>query len=237
MQTPASLTFFVQLEQTGTTIFQTLAGVALDIKTKKPAAESVSLSPHNGDDRDIQYLLNAFLIFNVVQLGAILALAHLHRKQKRATERMSAALLPPILEGEDDEDTADRTPLLKGPVDAWSRQDPTSPRICTKSAPATVRSLRGLASPSTSHHVPEQSIQLLRSASQSSSARSSRYLIPGVAPANGRLVRTKREVKRGEFFAILSGASIAFAWILFMGIAWLRLRSKAERAAHMGSFN
>ena len=76
----------------------------------------------------------------------------------------------------------------------------------------------------------ETSIPLTRSASQSSSIRS-RYLLPGIAPGAAQVVRTKREVKRGEMFAMLCGGLIAFAWILFMGTAWLRLRSKEERGA------
>jgi hypothetical protein len=51
----------------------------------------------------------------------------------------------------------------------------------------------------------------------------------------GRVVRTKKEVKRGEMFAVMSACGIAFAWLLFMGVAWVRLRSKEERSVHMGS--
>lgn len=44
-----------------------------------------------------------------------------------------------------------------------------------------------------------------------------------------KILRTKAEVRRGEVFALLSGTLIALAWILFMGTAWYRLRSKEER--------
>lgn len=203
--------------------------MALDIKTKK--GEAAAVKPVDGDERDIQYLLNAFLIFNVIQLCAIVGLARLDRKQKHAATRRMNALLPPIIE-EDDEPLLDTTPPVKEPVDedAWHRQDPSSPAAQQKSLPGTVRSLRGVPSASTAV-ADEASIPLLRSPSQASSVRNSRYLAAGLVPAStsGKTFRTKREVKRGEVFAIICGLWIAFAWILFMGTAWLRLRSKEER--------
>ena len=224
----------LQLEQTGSTIFQTLAGMALDIKTKKPAAESIasiaSSVSANGDVKDMQYLLNAFLLLNVFQFGAIIALAHLDRKQKHAEARRTSALLPPIIE-EDDEPFLDASsPKEPAEEDEWHQQDQSSPAVHSKSLPGTIRSLRGIpAPPAGTTLAVDSSIPLRRSASQSSSMRS-RYLIPGT-PTSGQVVRTKREVKRGEIFALLCGGLIAFAWLLFMGTAWLRLRSKEERGA------
>ncbi|GJE86095.1 MFS general substrate transporter [Phanerochaete sordida] len=219
------------LEQTGSTIFQTLAGVALDIKTKKAAVEAVTV-PENGDARDIQYLLNAFLILNVIQFGALFALSRLHQKQTRAAARRMNALLPPIPE----EDTASTTSDSSRKAEQeWQNFDPTSPALGGKSATGTVRSARGMniASPSTST-VSEQSIPLLRSPSVASSARSSRYLSFAPGQATVKIVRTKKEIKRGEAFAVLSGIFIAFAWILFMTVAYFRLRSKEERTAQIG---
>ncbi|EKM61026.1 uncharacterized protein PHACADRAFT_247333 [Phanerochaete carnosa HHB-10118-sp] len=221
------------LEQTGSTIFQTLAGVALDIKSKKPAAEVIT-SPTNGDTKDIQYLLNAFLLLNIAQFGALIALARLDRKQKWAAARRTAALLPPIHE----EDTDAASTASSGPrkvEDEWQRYDPSSPTLGGKSATGTVRSYRSIAvaSPSTST-VAEQSIPLLRSPSISSSARNSRYLSLAPGQTTVKMVRSKKEVKRGEIFAIISGLSIAFAWILFMVVAYFRLRSKEERISHIG---
>ncbi|KAF7791842.1 hypothetical protein EIP86_002866 [Pleurotus ostreatoroseus] len=217
------------LEQTGSTIFQTLAGLALDIKSKKAASESVDTN--NGDKKDIQYLLNAFLILNVMQFVAIVGLARLDRKQKRAAARRLSALLPPIVE-EDDEPFLDipaTPPKEPGDEDEWPHQDQSSPATQTKSLPGTVRSLRGVQAPSTAIS-PEQSIPLLRSASQASSQRNSRYLPGLVSPSTApKIVRTRSEVKRGKAFSLMSGCLIAFAWVLFMGTAYLRLRSKEER--------
>ena len=223
----------MKLEQTGSTIFQTLAGVALDIKTKKKeAAESLVAPVNNGDARDIQYLLNAFLLLNVVQFGALVFLARLDRKQKKAAARRMAALLPPIVEEEEDASSTTSMSPDKG-EDTWNRFDPSTQLAGGKSATGTIRSLRGLASTSAAA-TSEQSIPLLRSPSISSiTPRSSRYLsFPNSSQT--RVVRTKSELKRGEFFAVLSGASIAFAWVLFMVVAWLRLRSKEERTSTLG---
>ncbi|KAJ3554552.1 hypothetical protein NM688_g3046 [Phlebia brevispora] len=68
------------LEQTGSTIFQTLAGMALDMKSKKEAAAEVATPENdNGDPKDMQYLLNTFLFLNLMQLIAIVGLARRRR--------------------------------------------------------------------------------------------------------------------------------------------------------------
>lgn len=188
------------------------------------------MTGNDGEKTDIQYLLNAFLILNVLQFIGIVGLARLDRKQKRAAARRLSALLPPIVE-EDDEPFFDTPDPAKEPgeEDAWPQRDQSSPVLHTKSLPGTVRSMRGVPSPSTAVS-DEQSIPLLRSASQASSQRNSRYLPGLISPApSPKLVRTKREVRRGEVFSMMSGLLIAFAWVLFMGTAWLRLRSKEER--------
>lgn len=188
---------------------------------------------NNGDARDIQYLLNAFLILNIAQFGALIALARLDRKRKRDAARRMAALLPAIQEEEDDTTSASSVDPRKEPVDdSWDPYAPSSsPRLAAKPLTGTVRSLRGLAAPSTSTAT-EQTIPLLRSPSVASTVRHSRYSST-TSQHSSRVVRTKREIRRGEFFAVISGISIAFAWVLFIGVAWLRLRSKEERTAQL----
>ncbi len=180
----------------------------------------------------MQYVLNAFLLLNVAQFVGIVGLAHLDRKQKRAAARRTSTLLPAI--EEDSDYHVETPPLIKESIseDEWNGRDSSSQVLGTRPATGTIRSLRGV--PSTSASITaEQSIPLLRSPSQSSSARKSSYLAAGItapSPLTGRVTRTKAEVKRGESFALLCGVMIAFAWILFMGTAYLRLRSKAERS-------
>ncbi|OCH96182.1 MFS general substrate transporter [Obba rivulosa] len=214
------------LEQTGSTIFQTLAGVALDIKSKKPAAETALPA---GDARDVQYLLNAFVILNVLQLAGIVALARLDRKQRAATSRRMSALMQPALEDIDEERVPqDASNDSKEPVDDENEW----PEDLTQSLRSRRASVIG-RSPLPSTSSPEQSIPLLRAYSEAPSRRSSRYLVsarpadPSEIPV--RVVRTKAELRRGEIFATLSGILIFFAWVLFIVTALLRLRPKEGR--------
>ncbi|KAI1797869.1 MFS general substrate transporter [Ganoderma leucocontextum] len=182
------------LEQTGSTIFQTLAGLTLDIK-KNPSEKGL---PINQDEDDVQYLLNAFVLFNVLEILAILGLAHLdHREKERAIRRASGLLPQSIDEQEGGEDHWQPEP---------SESAPTHPRGSSFSRPARPAS-----------STPEQSIPLLGN-SHASSRRGRRYSIESIG-----------EVRRGKIFAIMSGILIACAWVLFMGTAWYRLRSREER--------
>ena len=67
-----------QLEQTGTTISQTLAGLILDAKLRDSPAPSIG-------DKRIQHLLNYFLMLNMLQLLGIICLWYLDRQKKSAT--------------------------------------------------------------------------------------------------------------------------------------------------------
>lgn len=64
------------LEQTGSTIFQTLAGIALD--TRKDAGCRSS-------DTALQHLLSILLVINALQLFSILGLAGLQRRKAQAS--------------------------------------------------------------------------------------------------------------------------------------------------------
>lgn len=66
--------------------------------------------------------------------------------------------------------------------------------------------------------------------------RGNRYLVDAVVeeepsdpPVKAKVLRTKAEVRRGELFSVMCGVLIAFAWVLFMVTAWLKLRSREER--------
>ncbi|RDX55878.1 MFS general substrate transporter [Lentinus brumalis] len=216
------------LEQTGSTIFQTLAGLALDVKSKKPSEKE--LSPIDGDDKDIQYLLNTFLFLNLLQILAIIGLACLDKKQRQAAARRMSALLPQIA---NDSESEEEEPVSKRHApgdDDWQAEASTSdvdPRRRRSSLSHHIRH---------SSSITQQSIPLLGSGSRHSTVRGSRYLVEAAvaedstgAPVTVMLVRSKPEVRRGEVFASISILAIAFAWALFMGTAWYRLRSKEER--------
>ena len=227
-----------QLEQTGSTIFQTLAGLALDIKSSKHE----KLAPAQGDPRDVQYLLNAFVVFNALEILAIVALSRLDRKQKEAASRRTSMLLPQTVDESEDEDAVPSAGKdgARGD-DTWLTESDENDNGSRSRRGSQRGSQRGsrlsahFARPSSS--LPqEQSIPLLNGGSRPSTIRGSRYLVdavvsetPSSPSVKAKVLRTKSEVRRGEIFAVLSGLLIASAWALFMGTAWMRLRSKSER--------
>ncbi|KAJ3761891.1 major facilitator superfamily domain-containing protein [Lentinula raphanica] len=70
------------LEQTGSTIFQTLAGLALDTHAKDPAK-----GHPKGTESAIQRVLNLFLVLNVLHMLTIVGLAYLQRKKDSEAEQ------------------------------------------------------------------------------------------------------------------------------------------------------
>ncbi|TBU48356.1 MFS general substrate transporter [Dichomitus squalens] len=214
------------LEQTGATIFQTLAGLTLDIK--KPPTERVL---PDQDDEDVQYLLNTFVLFNVLEVFAIVGLAYLDHKQKeRVVRRTSTINLPGSPDDSEGEDSAVKPARTEGGDDWQTERSADSPAHMRRGSSF---SRLPRASPSSS----EQNIPLLGGGAHTSTPRGSRYFndaavlgSTGDRPVKARRTRrTRGEVGRGEVFAIMSGMLIASAWVLFMGTAWYRLRSKEDR--------
>ncbi|KZT74645.1 MFS general substrate transporter [Daedalea quercina L-15889] len=214
------------LEQVGSTTFQTLAGVALDLTRKK--AENTE--PTRGDNRrDIQLVLNAFLFLNVLQFASIIGLGWLDRKRREAASWRQRALLSAVQSEVAPEDDTERSAeMAKGKERAgaiWRIDNMHSRGECSRG--------ESCCRASTSDQV--QSVPLLRDHSRHSSHRESRYVIapldpnPPQQPPYPR--RSKAVLRRGEFFAVLSGMAIFSAWVLFLVTAYLRLRSKEERGS------
>ncbi|KAG6902873.1 hypothetical protein C0995_010042 [Termitomyces sp. Mi166 len=70
-----SLILYPTLEQTGSTIFQTLAGLVLDMQKK---------TDHKASKAALQHFLNVFVAVNGVQLSSVLGLAALQKKKAQA---------------------------------------------------------------------------------------------------------------------------------------------------------
>ncbi|KAF8140234.1 major facilitator superfamily domain-containing protein [Boletus edulis] len=160
------------LEHTGSTIFQTLAGILLDSK-----------GPGYGSNLpSIQYLLYAFLFFNILQLVSLKGLSHLdnYRRRRRAQD-------PSYSDG------------LLSPSSSDSNASTHDLQESLEAAPIVERA------PLLSHH-----------------DRAS------WDPIHHNVFRWS-EKRRGLLYAWLSGLLICFAWGLFLGTAWLRLRSAGER--------
>lgn len=76
----------LQLEQTGSAVFQTIAGLALDANNNKGG---------QGNKRTSQYLLDAFLLLNVLQFLSILGLAYLQRRKNQELEQRIVSEVDP----------------------------------------------------------------------------------------------------------------------------------------------
>ncbi|KZT02737.1 MFS general substrate transporter [Laetiporus sulphureus 93-53] len=213
------------LEQVGSTAFQTLAGVALDIKGKGKNAELSSLT---GDDKDLQYLLNAFLLLNVLQFAAVIGLSRLERRRREAVALRRSARLSavPSEVGHDDDAPPPKAEDSRGRK-IW--------RV-TSSEVVIGECSRGQSCCRADSSGAAESVPLLRDSSRTASYQDNRFLISPISPRSHsrstlRVSRSKAVIRRGELFAAMSAMMIVFAWALFLGTAYLKLRSKEERGS------
>lgn len=203
------------LEQTGSVIMQTFAGLALDTGSTGSPGEDTPDTPSRRGLAGIQHLLNAFLVLNMCQLLALRALANLDRRRKTA----AASALG--IHGSSSERIPDE-------FDGNETGSPESGHFGEDNAEGTIhlplsaaeRSLHPPNSPEQMH--PHLVSETGRSYIDSSDANP-RTQIPQSVPLKSK------QVKRGELFVGLSASLVVFAWVSFLVTAWLRLRSRAER--------
>ncbi|KAG2159888.1 major facilitator superfamily domain-containing protein [Suillus bovinus] len=111
------------MEQTGATIFQTIAGLVLDgdQRVKK------------GDQDTTQQLLNVFLAFNVLQLLGIIGLSHLDSRRRQAAETLENTIRDEGgVERESEEEstfTGGEGDILASEIGPLSSQDPRKPLL------------------------------------------------------------------------------------------------------------
>ncbi|KAI0067687.1 MFS general substrate transporter [Artomyces pyxidatus] len=189
------------LEQTGTVMSQTLAGLILDVKRRSPNTLDPRDPITNTEDASIQRLLNTFLLLNTIQLIGIGGLWFLDRRQKELTLRRRSSLLqrhiseeqPPTIKAyeDDSEEHSDQEPLHLA-----RRRSIESPVDCT---PPIVASSDPLLSSSPDNIT--------------------------------RPKRVSRRSRRGRVFTAILFSLVIAAWLLFLVTAWVRLRSKAERGS------
>jgi len=194
------------LEQTGSVIMQTLAGLTLDTEPQRSSPGKAALeAPSRSGIPAIQRLLNTFLFLNVLHFLTLVALSYLDRRRKAA---LASAM---SIHGYPD----------RMMPDVLGEHEPGTPESVDIDLPPSIREE---LLPSTASH--EQTPLL------SDTERS--YFTENPAASNRRrqinIPKTK-QVRRGELFAGLSAGLVVFAWVLFLVTAWLRLRSKAERGA------
>ena len=195
-----------QLEQTGTTITQTLAGLWLDSEKKKET--TLAAAPSGGDGSRLQWLLNGFLFVNVLHLVAIWALGYLKEKKQNAQNEAGVQE-----EGEDEErrDVPGSEPGIG--------ELPASPDLSSQSPSDQI---------STGDHVTSP---LIRPRDVSSVYRSYVTDPQPRQPRQDNLMgaTTPAEVRRGKVFASLCVATVVFTWGLFLITSFVKIRSRRER--------
>lgn len=202
---------FIKLEQTGSVIMQTFAGLALDNRSTSSPGQDTPDNPSQRDLAGIQHLLNVFFLLNICQLLALMALAHLDRRRKSATAS-----------------TVDIHGSGGGTIpDEFDDGLPANGHLAEDDQEGTIRLPLSVIDVSfLPTNLPEQGHPLLASETQESYhawVPSHPTHLPTGVPLKPNRVR------RGELFAGLSASLVVFAWVLFLVTAWLRLRSKADR--------
>lgn len=209
---------YVQLEQTGSTIFQTFAGLFLD-RAKKNVQAGNTLSELGA----IQRLLGVFLFLNICQFGSILGLWKLDKKRKQqAAELARRAQYQPVNDIEEDLEAecrssprAQRNSLLSPKEHV--RQESVSLQRRQESS-GTIDPPSGF----TPGEIEEEEEPLLVDNEPVP------WHVTVEEPIAGE-AQSRKEHVRGEAFGVISICLIAFAWIFFIITAFLRLRAKSER--------
>ncbi|KZT30405.1 MFS general substrate transporter [Neolentinus lepideus HHB14362 ss-1] len=199
------------LEQTGSTISQTLAGLSLDLKS-------------HASQKPIQYLLNAFLAINILEILVLVGLVKLVRRRARTAaesqQRKNA--------GSRKEQSYGRGSVPQASARPSQTRASTSSQESTEDTPLLAepeRTSQGFETP------PIHPYLILPDEVEDTEAHASGDTN---LPSSSVMVISKTEVRRGELAATASAVLVLFAWVLFMVTAWLRLRSRQERGGTAG---
>ena len=217
-----------QLEQTGTTIFQTFAGLYLD--KHSPQQGSSPTGPNKATDK----LLQLFLCLNILQFVGIVGLWTLDRRRKRQaryTALIAHSTDPSSDDQLDDDEETPKTSRSNRLSLSGSRRISESHSLHRwEHAFETLPGVSGAAHdsdtiPGTAEGLEEER-PLLREEAQHGTSASlpSKEEEPefGVAQSRG-------EILRGEIFSVLGICAILFAWVFFIVTALHRLRSRGDR--------
>jgi hypothetical protein len=180
---------------------QTLTGLGLDLKKKQPQYTN-KLDQSSDNDMRLQWLLNSFVFFNILQLVGIWGLGYLDKRKKKIL-----VYSPPPSEGETGQE---HVKFREG--GEWSHGAISLPGPSTDDSP-----------------VPQQRVPLL--SSHTNSSMDDGYVLqpaPGTCLTLPKKI-TRAEMKRGRIFAWMCAGVFLFSWILFLATSILKIRSKKER--------
>lgn len=200
----------LQLEHTGTTITQTLAGLWLDSKKKKEEDKKLVTVLSEGDGSRLQWLLNGFLFVNVLHLVAIWGLGYLNEKKQNAQKEAGVQ----DERGNEDEERRDAPGSEPG-----TDEPPASPDLSSQSSNDRIPTGDHVTSPLLR---PRDASSVYQSYGSHPRPRRQQDtpLMGATAPA---------EVRRGKLFALLCAATVVFAWGLFLITSFIKIRSRRER--------
>jgi len=202
---------YLQLEQTGTTITQTLSGLWLDFEKEEQKSGSIAVISEKDGPR-LQWLLNGFLFVNVLHLVAIWGLGYLNGERQNAQKEAAVRR-----EGEDEE--RQNTSGLASGIDGPS----SSPELSSQSSGDRTPEGDHTASPLL-HPRDASSVYRSRGADPRPTQSQDTTLMGATTP---------EEVRRGKLFASLCAATVVFAWGLFLITSFIKIRSKREREGHL----
>lgn len=220
------------MEQTGTTIFQTFAGIYLDKNSPSKSGDGLPKGP-------LDNLLRSFVFLNVLQLIGICGLWGLDCRRKRQAQQIA------LITARSNTDPPDEVVMADSDID--DEQSPNSP----KSNRLSFTKVKRIAE---SHSLQRRDsvLELMTGVGSSSrvgetnetneSEEEERPLLgeemnPIIRPklqskeaeVEIGVARSRGEVLRGEIFGILGICAIIFAWAFFILTALHRLRSKEDR--------
>lgn len=218
VRTPASaptiiLKPYVQLEQTGTTITQTLSGLWLDSKKEETKSGSITIVSEKDGPR-LQWLLNGFFFVNILHLAAIWGLSYLNEKKRNAPKDVT---VQSERENEDEERLGE-SGSVSG-IDDPSSSPELSPRSPSDQTPEGDHTASPLLHPRSASLV----YQNYGTHPRPSKSQQDASLMGAATPA---------EVRRGKLFASLCATTVVFAWGLFLITSFIKIRSKREREGH-----
>jgi hypothetical protein len=201
------LRFCPQLEHTGTTITQTLSGLWLDSE-KKEKTGSIA-APSEGGGSSLQWLLNGFLLVNVLQLVAIWGLGYLNEMKQSAQKE------PAVQNNEEDEERRGAPDPASG-IDELVLSPDISSQGSSDQAPVGDHTASPLLHPRSTSPVYRSYGTRLRPQ-------------PSLRDANLMGAATPAEARRGKVFASLCAATVVFAWGFFLTTSFVKIRSRRER--------
>ncbi|KAH8120340.1 MFS general substrate transporter [Phellopilus nigrolimitatus] len=224
---PTTLGAHKSLEQTGSTIFQTFAGLFLDrVKTENAQATATS-ETSSSQLGAIQRLLGLFLFLNICQFFAIVGLWALDRRRKRQASAVARSLRLDTTDEEDEivfdaESDRQPKPSRRNPSLAKENSSRSLSLQHRETSSPNGSPVMPLAGGSRVVDVPEGEEQPLLTEEPQAWQAQAEASVSGEA-------QTKGELLRGEIFGVISVCLIAFAWLFFIGTAFLKLRAKKDR--------